>query len=271
MGTNGSVMITGGGGGIGLELCRCFHRGGYDLFVVSLLKDELHRLKAELEGDDSRCSVITLQKDLSEVGAAEEVFAFSEKNGITVDVLVNNVGFGLEGIHLELPPERIRQMLVLNMMTLTMLCNHYGKKMKERGSGYILNVSSTISLQPLPYWAAYAGTKAYVSTFTQALSREMKGHGVSVSCLYPGITRTNFLSTAGLEQSNNKWSVGSLIHRAAMDPRTVARAGYRGLFRKKRRIFPGLINKFHFYFIHWVPNGIIVAVVNAVMRRYRRT
>jgi len=143
------------------------------------------------------------------------------------------------------------------------------KKNEGARVGYILNVSSTISLQPLPYWAAYAGTKAYVSSFTQALAREMKGHGVSVSCLYPGITRTNFLSTAGLERSDKKWSIGSLIHRAAMDSRTVARAGTAVCSGKEKDI-PGIVNRLHFYLIHWIPNGIIIAMVNAVMKRYRQ-
>jgi len=161
-------------------------------------------------------------------------------------------------------------MLALNMMTMTELCHLFGRKMKERGSGRILNVSSTISFKPLPRWAAYAATKAYVSSFTQAFAREMQPHGVSVSCLYPGTTRTAFLDTAGIERSGSRWSVGSLIHGAAMDPVKVARAGFRGLMRGKGRIIPGVSNRLHFWLVHWVPNRVITAVVQVFMKRYRK-
>jgi len=161
-------------------------------------------------------------------------------------------------------------MLALNMMTMTELCHLFGRTMKERGSGRILNVSSTISFQPLPRWAAYAATKAYVSSFTQAFAREMRPHGVSVSCLYPGTTRTAFLDTAGIERSGSRWSVGSLIHGAAMDPVKVARAGFRGLMRGKGRIIPGVSNRLHFWLVHWVPNRVITAVVQVFMKRYRK-
>jgi short-subunit dehydrogenase len=265
-----TALVTGGGGGIGREICLELHRMGCDLVVVSLLPKELDNLKTELDSKGNGQSVFILQKDLSVPGAAAEVYSFCRENGLSIDVLVNNVGFGLEGMHLDLPLERVRQMLVLNMIAMTEFCNCFCNDMKERRSGFVLNVSSTISLQPLPFWAAYAGTKAYVSNFSQALAAELGGFGITVSCLYPGITATNFLSTAGLEKSGGSWSVGSLIHRAAMDPRKVARAGVKGLFRKKRRIFPGLINLFHFIFVHFIPNRIILKTVSFVMARYRK-
>jgi uncharacterized protein len=265
-----TVLVTGGGGGIGRELCRCFHGAGYNLVVVSLLREELDSLKSELESLSPDHKVVIMQKDLSEPGAAGAVFSFCGKEKLTIDILVNNVGFGLAGEHVELPLDRIERMMFLNMQTMTALCHLFGRQMKERGSGRILNVASTISFQPLPFWAVYAATKAYVSSFTQAFAREMKEHGVTVSCVYPGVTATNFLDSAGVEKSPGSWSIGSLIHRAAMDPRKVARTGFRGLFRKRVRSLPGLINKVHFYFVHWIPNRLIVAVVHAFMKRYKR-
>lgn len=269
-GENKTALVTGGGGGIGRELCLLFHAAGYDLVAVSLLAEELASLKKELEARTLAQSVITLQTDLSAPGAAEVVFRHCETSGITVDVLVNNVGFGLAGEFTGQPLARVRQMLALNMMTATELCHLFGNRMIERGSGRILNVSSTISFQPLPWWAVYAATKVYVSSFTQALAEEMRPHGVSVCSLYPGTTRTAFLDTAGINRSAGRLSVGSLIHSAAMDPKMVARAGFRGLMRGKRRIVPGLSNKLHFLFVHWVPNRVITAVVQAFMKRYRK-
>ncbi len=261
-----TALVTGAGGGIGRELCRLLHAAGYRVVAVSLVKDELASLKRELAHGPE---IIPLRKDLAQPGAAEDVFAFCEKKKIRVDVLVNNVGFGLVGLHLDLPPERVRRMLCLNMVTMTSLCGLFGGRMRERGEGRVLNVASTISFQPLPFWAAYAATKAYVSSFSQAFAREMRCHGVTVTCLYPGITRTGFLEEAGLAPSRSRWSVGSLVHGAAMDPVPVVRAGFHGLMAGRRRVVPGFINRLHFLLIHVLPNALVTEVVYRFMRRYR--
>jgi short-subunit dehydrogenase len=98
----------------------------------------------------------------------------------------------------------------------------------------------------------------------------MKEFGVAVTCLYPGTTATNFLDTAGLLKSTRPWSVGSLIHGAAMDAKKVARVGYRAVVGQKVRAIPGIHNKLHFYVIHWIPNRLISAVVYRFMKRYKR-
>lgn len=265
----GTALITGGGSGIGRELCRCFHAAGYTLVVVSLLADELAQLKDELDARACGPEVITYQADLSSPEAATAVVKFCEERALHVDVLVNNAGFGLSSRVLDQPLSRLIQMLGLNVMTTTTLCHAFGGKMRARGSGMILNVASTISFQPLPFWAVYAGTKAYVSSFTQALASELKTFGITVSCLYPGTTRTQFLDTAGIHASDRPWSIGSLIHGAAMDPVRVARTGFEGLMRGKPRIIPGLVNKLHFALIKLVPNPIILAVVHGFMKHYR--
>ena len=267
---NKKVLVTGGGNGIGRELCRCFHRGGYSLVAVSLVMDELISLREELKPVAPGQTVTILQKDLSDNDAAESVFEFCEREGIEIDILVNNAGYGLVGRHLDLDTDRVKRMVVLNMMTMTVLCQLFGRKMRERRRGSILNVASTISFQPLPFWAVYAGTKACVSSFSQALAGEMKEYGVSVTCLYPGTTATNFLDSAGLVKSKGRWSVGSLIHGAAMDAGKVARAGYRGVLKKRPRVIPGLSNRLHFCLIHWIPNRLITAVVHGFMKMYRK-
>lgn len=263
------ALITGGGFGIGRELCRLFHEAGFNLIIASLLADELAAIKKELDDKAGDGKVMTFQIDLSTPDAASRVVKFCEENNIEVDVLVNNAGFGLEGRFVEQSVNRLTQMMNLNIVTTTMLCNTFGGMMRERGNGMILNVASTTSFQPLPFWAVYTGTKAYISSFTQAIACELSPYGVIVSCLYPGTTRTKFLDTAGLHHSAKWWSVGSMIHKAAMNPASVARSGFSGLMRGRRRIVPGIINKFHFYFIQLIPNPLILAVVNLVMKRYR--
>ena len=270
MNQNKTVLITGGGNGIGRELCKCFHNDGYHLVVVSLLMEELISLKEELKPLFAGQKIVIFQQDLSDTEASKSVYDFCEKNNIDIDILVNNVGFGLVGRHVDLGTARIKQMVILNMMTMTMLCHLFGKRMKERGCGHILNVASTSAFQPLPFWASYAGTKAYISSFSQSLAREMKEFGVAVTCLYPGTTATNFLDYAGLEKSSSMLSVGSLIHGAAMDAKKVARVGFRSMKKKKLRAIPGITNKLHFYFVYWIPNKIITAVVYVFMKRYKK-
>ncbi|PKL40664.1 MAG: short-chain dehydrogenase [Spirochaetae bacterium HGW-Spirochaetae-1] len=261
-----TVLITGAGAGIGREMARLFYRAGYFLLAVSLVKEELESLESELdfigEGNNSEF----LSMDLARPGAAGEVFAWCDSRGYNVDVLINNAGFGLMGEVVELPSERLTQMLYLNIMTVTELSRLFGGTMKKRGSGHILNVASTISFQPLPYLAMYSATKAYVSYFTQSLAAELRPCGVIVSCLYPGTTRTAFLDTAGIHRPHKGITAGTMIHAAAMDPVKVARAAFKGILRGRRRIIPGLSNRFHFYFIHWVPNRLIIFVVRIVLK-----
>lgn len=263
------ALITGGGFGIGRELCRLFYEAGYNLVIASLVMDELTEIKNELDARSGTQDVMVYQIDLSTPDAALNVVGFCEEKKIHIDVLVNNAGFGLTGLFTDQSLNRLMQLMTLNVVTTTILCNAFGSKMRERGFGMILNVASTTSFQPLPFWAAYAATKSYVSSFTQAIATEMRPFGVMVACLYPGITRTKFLDTAGLHHSTKWWSVGSMIHHCAMNPVKVARIGFEGLMRGKRRIVPGGINKFHFYFIQLIPVALILAVVNMVMRRYR--
>lgn len=263
------ALITGGGFGIGRELCRLFYEAGYNLVIASLVMEELTEIKKELDSRSGAQDVIVYPIDLSAPDAALNVVRFCEEKKIDVDVLVNNAGFGLTGRFTDQSLDRLIQLMNLNIVTTTILCNAFGSKMRERAFGMILNVASTTSFQPLPFWAAYAATKSYVSSFTQAIAAEMRPFGVMISCLYPGITRTKFLDTAGLHHSAKWWSVGSMIHNFAMNPVNVASIGFKGFMRGKRRIVPGGINKFHFYFIQLIPVSVILAVVNMVMRRYR--
>lgn len=263
------ALVTGGGFGIGRELCRSFHKAGFNLVVASLLTEELTEIKNELDARSCGQEVKVYQIDLSAPDAALQVIKFCEEKNINVDVLVNNAGFGLAGRFVEQPLDRLIQMMTLNVITTTILCNNFGGKMRDRGFGMILNVASTTSFQPLSFWAVYAGTKSYISSFTQAIASELRHSGVIVSCLYPGITKTKFLDSAGLHHSTQWWSVGSMIHNFAMNPESVAQAAFKGLMRRKQRIIPGLINKIHFYFIQLVPNPLILAVVYLVMKRYR--
>lgn len=174
--------------------------------------------------------------DLAEPGAASRLKARLDAVGIGVDVLVNNAGFGLYGDFVTQSPQRLQEMLRLNVMALTELSHGFGREMAQRGRGRILLVSSIGGYQATPTYAAYSASKAYVLLFGEALNAELKPHGVNVAVLAPGITATQFLAVAGQR--------ATLYQRLMlMQPAPVVAAGLRALSRGQASVLPGLGNK----------------------------
>jgi short-subunit dehydrogenase len=162
-----TVLITGASSGIGRELALIFSENKSNLILVARSQSKLEELAQELRARHGvRVSVFA--KDLSEPGAAEALDADLREARLTVDVLVNNAGFGVHGLFAEIELERQRQMIQLNMLALTELCRLLLPGMRERGRGGILNVASTAAFQPGPFMAVYYATKSYVLSFTEA-------------------------------------------------------------------------------------------------------
>ena len=257
---NQMVLITGGGAGIGKELGKLFYAQGYSLVVASLLQSELMALEAELSEKTNHHQgqkIITIQIDLSEDNSAEKLFREIKVRDITVDILVNNAGFGAYGQHVQLDYRKVKAMVNLNCQTPSLLCHLFGNEMKSRKQGKILNVGSTISFQPLPYLTNYAASKAFMVNFSEAFAAEMAPYGVQVSCLCPGTTATAFLDTAGIHSNQVKGSVGNTAHQIAMSASSVAKIGFDGFMKGKRKIIPGTVNQMHHKLIHWIPNRVI--------------
>ena len=174
--------------------------------------------------------------DLSAHDAAAKLIADIEAAGEEIELLVNNAGFGLIGRFAKADAARLREMIDLNVGTLTDLCRAVAPGMIERGSGGIINVASTAAFQPGPKMAVYFATKAYVLSFTEALHEELKPHGINVICLCPGPTRTEFGEVAGFHGSG-------LFDRVAMGAPEVVEAGLHGLDKNRAVVVPGFINK----------------------------
>jgi short-subunit dehydrogenase len=187
----GVALITGASSGIGRELARLLGMRRYPLLLVSRNEARLEEVAATLRAEHG-VRVWTRSADLARSGAARDVFEFTNRNGIDVEVLINNAGVGLYGEHVEIPIDRLDQMLELNIIALCDLCLLYGAKMRLARSGRILNVASTAAYQPTPFVAAYGASKAFVLNFSEALAMELADYGVTVSCLSPGPTDTPF-------------------------------------------------------------------------------
>jgi uncharacterized protein len=224
------TLITGASAGLGAEFARACAKRGEALALVARRRDRLDALKAELGGD-----VHIFAADLALPGAAESLIAELAAEGLTVATLINNAGFGLAGRFADRPLERQREMIDLNIRTLTELCHLVLPAMRAAGKGAILNVASTAAFQPGPNMAVYYATKAYVLSFTEALHHEMKGTGVKVSALCPGPTHSEFSDVAD--------SHSPTLERMKMPAEPVVRAGLAGLDANKAVVIPGFKNK----------------------------
>jgi uncharacterized protein len=248
---SGIVLITGASAGLGAEFARQLAKRGQRLVLAARRKDRLDALAAEVG------NARTIEIDLSEPGAAARLVADVEAAGETIDTLINNAGFGLRGRFVDLDAAREREMIDLNCGALTDLCRAVVPGMIERKRGAILNVASTAAFQPGPKMAVYFATKAYVLSFTEALHEELKPHGIKVSALCPGPTRTEFGDVAGIK------TLGQ-FERLSMDAGPVVRAGLDGLDVNKAVIIPGATNKIGAWSTRFAPRSVVRRIAGSL-------
>ena len=234
-----TVLITGATSGIGYDFATIFAGKGYDLFLASRNREKLDEIKVRFEKQYG-ISVMIMPMDLSKVKSAKNVYEETLNQNAEINVLINNAGFGIQGEHINLEMSKVQAMIQLNITALTELCTLFGKDMKKRRKGYILNVASTAAYQPVPYLAAYSAAKSYVLNFSEALAKEMEDYQVVVTCLSPGATSTNFFNYAGIgDKKKGFWE-----NSARMQSRDVAIIGVNALFAKKLSVISGIKNSF---------------------------
>jgi uncharacterized protein len=190
-----TVLITGASSGIGLELAKCFAADGCRLILVARNQAALEKLAEELR-QKNKIEAIVLSGDLLLPETPKQIFDKLSAQKISVDVLVNNAGFGLHGAFAELPLERQLEIIRVNVTALTELTGLFLPEMIQRKRGGILNVGSVAGFVAGPYMAIYYATKAFVQSFTEALAEEVAETGVTVTALCPGPTETNFGNVA---------------------------------------------------------------------------
>ncbi|HEY8424014.1 MAG TPA: SDR family oxidoreductase [Clostridia bacterium] len=254
-----TALITGASSGIGFEFARIFAKDGYNLVLVARSQDKLLSLKQEFEQYGS--DVFIIVKDLSNPNAAQEVYNETQKEGIFIDVLVNNAGVGDFGKFAESDISKVDTMIELNIGALTKLTRLYLPHMIAKKSGKILNVGSLGSFQPGPLMAVYYASKAYVLSFSEAISRELKGTGVTVTALCPGPTRTNFQQAANLGMS------GLFVNLQVADARKVAEFGYKKMNQGKVIAVPGFFNKIAAVGVKLLPRRAVRNIVYNIQKQ----
>jgi short-subunit dehydrogenase len=230
-----TVFITGASSGIGLELAKRFARDGYRLFLTARKTDRFGAAIASLSSL-ANAGLEPMPDDLADPAAPVRLANELLVRGVVPDVLVNNAGFGTHGSFVESDELFQVQMLQVNVVALTHLTRLLLPGMVARGSGRILNVSSTASFQPGPYMAVYYASKAYVTSFSQALGYELRRSGITVTALCPGPTVTDFQRRAGVEES-------PLFKKNTMSAKAVADLGYAAMHRGKPMVITGAKNK----------------------------
>ncbi len=252
-----TALITGASSGIGLALARVFAADGIDVILSARSEDKLHALAKEVR-EKYRVKARVIAADLSLPGEAQKIY---DRVVEQVDYLVNNAGFGVYGGFAETDWMAEAAMLQVNIVALTQLTKLFLPGMIARGRGKILNVASTAAFQPGPMMAVYFATKAYVLSFSEAIARELKGTGVSITALCPGATETGFQRAAG--------ATGSRV----FDSRTlptgadVATYSYKALQRQKRVAIHGALNKMLAFGVRLLPRRAVVAITKTLISR----
>ena len=262
MSSTKSILITGGGGGIGLEMARLLASSEHALILIGRDAVRLQSAANELRAAHG-AEVHVHSVDLSEPGAAQRLFEHTQEHGFHIDTLINNAGFGIVDAHVEIEPSQIYRMLQLNVVAVAELCRCYGELMKQRRAGRILNIASTAAFQPTPYFAAYGASKAFVLNFSEALAKEMEDYGVTVSCLAPGPTDTAFFNNVDPQQID-----GDHFFRkeGRSDPRKVAQAGVELMVRGGLTRVVGTANRLMILGNRLVPRKMVAAITKRMLR-----
>ncbi len=241
-----AAVITGASTGIGRDLAHLCARDGYDVILIARSQPQLEVVASEIR-ERTRRNVVVVPKDLSDPAAPGEVFEEISRSGATVEVLINNAGFGLLGRFWELDARQQVDMVQLNITALTELTRLFLPGFIDRRRGRILNVASTAAFQPGPLMSVYYASKSYVVSFSEAIHNEAREYGVTVTCLCPGPTRTEFQKRAGASE------VELFNGKHVMDSATVAQIGFSAMKVGKPLVIAGRLNALMAFLTRFAP------------------
>lgn len=252
------VLITGASSGFGEEFARQYAEQGHALVLVARRLDRLKAIAEEIR-QQHRVEVVVEQVDLSDIAEVLRLHQRLSERGITIDVLINNAGHGLQGPFLNSQLDAALAMLQLDVASLTAVTHVFAQDMRKRKRGKILLVASVLAYQGVENFAVYAAAKAYVLRLGEALHRELKRDGITVTTLCPGMSDTGFAKAA-------QQKITTTLKLLMMKPASVVRAGIRALRADRMSVVPGLLNKFLVIFMWATPRRLHQAVMSRSMK-----
>lgn len=254
-------LITGASGGIGEAFARRLAAEKHNLVLVARSEDKLHRLCDELMVEhDITAHYVAV--DLIEYEADKRLFEETERHGMEVEWLINNAGFGSMGDFAEMDLDRELDMIGLNVMTLVALTHRYLQRMRQEKKGVIINVASTASFQPVPFFATYSATKAFVRSFSEAVAEENRLFGINVMALCPGPTETGFFEASKI----NSDVKNQMMQKGIQTPEEVVDLAMHAVKNGKTQAISGWLNYFVARSVNIVPDSLITRVVGSQLR-----
>lgn len=252
-----TVLITGASSGIGRELALVFSEKNYRPVLVARRKNMLDLLAEDIKATYF-IDALVIPIDLLKPDSAEKLLHIIEKEKIYIDVLVNNAGFGDFGVFHQEDINKIESMMNLNMLTLTKLSRLFAPQMVKNGYGHIVNIASTAAFQPVPKFAVYAATNAYVLNFSEAFAYELRPFGVYVTTICPGPTQSEFQERAGMVNSNKIFSIAPLSF-------MLAEFIFESMMKKKTLAIYGSKNRFLAFMLRFSPRKMIIRIAAKMM------
>jgi short-subunit dehydrogenase len=257
------TLITGASSGIGYAFTKLFAKEKANLVITARNKDKLESIKNEIINDYD-VKVHVLVKDLMLSGSSKDIYNELRQKNIDIDILVNNAGFGYYGDFIDTDLEKQVEMINLNVISLIELTRLFLPSMIKKKFGKILNVASIAGFQPIPGHGIYSATKAFVLNFSESIACELKGTGVAVTCLCPGLTDTNFFKNAGNSYFVSKKSL-------LMDADTVAKIGLHALRKNKPVVISGCMNKTAMFLERFFPKTFITGLSKIINQKKLRS
>lgn len=254
-----TALVTGASSGFGREFVKIFAQEGYNVILIARHAQDLQAVADDVKTKHPECTLTVVAKDLSVPGSAQALYDEIQSKNLTVDVLINNAGFGSHGLFVETDLEKEQKVMHLNMLSLVELTKLYLKEMVSRDEGKILQLASTVSFMPVPKMAVYAASKAFVLSFTEALQYELKDTKVTMTALCPGASDTEFFERANAEDTR-------IVQDTTLsEPAKVARDGFDALMNGDRRIVSGVKNKIQAFMANFVPDSFLSVGMSKMM------
>lgn len=256
------ALVTGASSGLGAEFARQLAHRGANLIMTARTRDKLQRLAEDLaQVNGVRAFVVTA--DLGTSSGIDQLLSEVDALGVPIAHVISNAGFGTTGVLVGSDPNAQRRMLRVNMEAPVALARHFLPQMLARKSGGLIQVASTSGFQPTPYMATYGATKAFVISFSQALSEETRGHDVRITALCPGPVPTGFQEVAGIPRSR-------LLDAAKLEPREVVEEALEAYAEGKTLVIPGRLNAVHTTAVKFLPNSLVLSAARLAMRSLGR-